>query len=268
MTKKTSIAWACALLSTLASAQDLAAYPQVFSGPQGLEVVLAPTTDGKAALMRVSGFNNSIDKVIFLGKQEQRGSGTEAYVTTLDGRDWGLVQKQANRYGSGERYVTYLPGRQGAVDLSFDEKKSKALNVAELKSAYARQQKDGVQEKLARFDRDKHLASAQTDLASTDTSASSACGSPVKTAVDWKSIDDDKLKKLSIASFCGEVASQMDSMCKSNASFKAKAASLGQIQCQFGAEMKLRVEGQKLVFTTHQDASNQGDFIQQFLRNQ
>ena len=265
---KTSIALACALFSTLASAQDLAAYPQVFTGPQGLEVVLAPTTDGKTALMRVSGVNHAIDKVVFLGKQEQRGSGTEAYVTTLDGRDWGLVQKQANRYGGGERYVTYLPGRQGAVDLAFDEKKSKALNTAELKTAYTRQNKDGVQEKLARFDRDKHLASAQTDLSNTDTSASSACGSPVKTVVDWKSIDDDKLKKLSIASFCGEVASQMGSMCSSNAGFKAKAASLGQIQCQFGPEIKLRVEGQKLVFTTHQDAPNQGDFVQQFLRNQ
>jgi len=265
---KTSIALACALISTLAGAQDLVAYPQVFSGPQGLEVVLAPTTDGKAALMRVSGLNHPIDKVIFLGKLEQRGSGGEAYVTTLDGRDWGLVQKQANRYGGGERHVTYLPGRQGAVDLAFDEKKSKALNTAEFKAAYARQQKDGVQEKLARFDRDKHLASAQADLANTDTSASAACGSPVKTAVDWKSIDDDKLKKLSIASFCGEVASQMDSMCKGHAGFKAKAASLGQVQCQFGAEMKLRVEGQKLVFTTHQDAPNQGDFVQQFLRNQ
>lgn len=268
MTKKTSIAWACALLSTLASAQDLAAYPQVFSGPQGLEVVLAPTTDGKAALMRVSGVNHPLDKVVFLGTLERRGSNTEAYVTTLDGRDYGLVQKQSHRYGSGEQYVTYLPGKQEAVALAFDEKKSKAFNTAELKASYARQHKDGVQEKLARFDRDKRLATLQAALVGTDQSASTACGSPVKTVVDWKSIDDDKLKTLSISSFCGEVASQMDSLCRNQATFKPKAAAIGQIQCQFGPELKLRVEGQKLVFTTHQDAPNQGDFVHQFLRNQ
>lgn len=263
-----ALACACALFSTLASAQDLAAYPQVFSGPQGLEVVLAPTTDGKAALMRVSGVNHPIDKVIFLGKLERRGGSTDAYVTTLDGRDYGLVQKQSSRYGGGVQYVTYLPGRQEAVSLSFDEKKSKALSTAELKTAYTRQQKDGVQEKLARFDRDKRLASVQAELAGTDQSASTACGSPVKTAVDWKSIDDDKLKRLSVNSFCGEVASQMDSLCKNNAAFKPKAAELGQISCQFGPELKLRMDGQKLVFTTHEDAPNQGDFVQQFLRNQ
>ncbi len=267
---KTSIALASAwaFFSLAAGAQDLAAYPQVFSGPQGLEVVLAPTTDGKAALMRVSGINSPIDKVIFLGQLERRGGSTDAYVTMLDGRSYGLVQKQGNRYGSGEQYVTYLPGRQEAVALAFDEKKSKAFNTAELKTTYTLQQKDGVQERLARFDRNKHLARAQAELTSTDQAASASCGSPVKTAVDWQSIDDDKLKTLSIQSFCGEVASQMDRMCKSDAAFKPKAAALSQVQCQFGPELKLRVDGQKLVLTTHQDAPNQGDFVHQFLRNQ
>jgi hypothetical protein len=189
-------------------------------------------------------------------------------VTTLDGRSWGLVQKQTGRYEGAERYVAYLPGRQGAVDLVFDERKSKALNTAELKATYARQQKEGVQEKLARFDRNKRVASAQADLTKADTAAADACGVPVKTSVDWQAIDDDKLQKLSIAGYCGEVASQLENMCKSTATFKAKAASLAQIQCQFGADMKLRAEGPKLVFTTHQDAPNQGDFVQQFLRNQ
>lgn len=265
---RTSIALVCALFSTLAGAQDLAAYPQVFSGPQGLEVVLAQTTDGKAALMRVSGVNHPIDKIVFLGKLERRGSSTDAYVTTLDGRNYGLVQKQASRYGSGEQYVTYLPGKQEAVNLSFDEKKSKAFNTAELKAAYARQQKDGIQEKLARFDREKHLTRMQTALASTDQEASAACGSPVTTAVDWKSIDDNKLKTLSVNSFCGEVASQMKSMCESTAAFKPKTAALGKIECSFGPELKLRMDNQKLVFTTHEDAPNQGEFVQQFLRNQ
>lgn len=262
------MALCCALLSTGAFAIELAAYPQVYSGPQGIEVVLAPAKDGKEALMRVSGINDPIDQVIFLGKLEQRGSSTQAYVTPLDGRDYGLVHKQANTYGGGERVVVYLPGQRAATALSFDEKKSKALKTAELETTYLRQQKEGLQARLARFDKDKRVAFANGELQRADQTASESCGSLVKTTVDWNSISDEQLKALSISGYCGEVASQLDTMCRSTPAFKTKAASLGQVSCSFGPELKLRADNGRVVFTTQQDAPNQGDFIQQFLRNQ
>ena len=59
-----------ALLGSLAAmashAIELAKYPQVFVAPQGVEVVLAPSADGKQALVRVSGMNDPIDQVVFL----------------------------------------------------------------------------------------------------------------------------------------------------------------------------------------------------------
>ncbi|MCL4770968.1 MAG: hypothetical protein KJZ76_11610, partial [Burkholderiaceae bacterium] len=66
----------------------------------------------------------------------------------------------------------------------------------------------------------------------------------------------------------GEVAAQMERLCQNTPAFKATAASLGQVQCQFGPQLKLRVENQRIVFTTEKDAPNQGDFVHQFLRNQ
>lgn len=262
------IALCCALVSAGASAIELATYPQVYSGPQGMEVVLAPAKDGKQALMRVTGINDPIDKVVFLGTLEQRGASTQAYVTPLDGRDYGLVHKQANTYGGGERVVVYLPGQQGATALSFDERKSKALKTAELEAAYQRQQKEGVQARLARFDKDKRVRFTTSELQRADQTASESCGSQVKTSVDWNSISEEQMKALSISGYCGEVASQLDHLCRSAPAFKPKVAALGQVNCSFGQELKLRAENNGIAFTTQQDAPNQGDFILQFLRNQ
>ena len=268
MIKPFLLAAACTAAWTAASAQEMARYPLVFAGPQGLEVVVAPIEGDKEALVRVSGINHPIDKVVFLGKVQPRSAGNQSWVTQIDGRDFALVHKQVPGYGGGDRYSASLPGQRDAVPLRFDEHASKRLSPATIKASYLSQKKSGVQEKLARFDRDKRVAQIQARLAEKDAAAASACGAPVKTTVDWPTIDEDKLGRLSIQSFCGTVASALDSMCRNQPDFKPKAAALGQISCQFGPELKLRREGGRVVVITREDAPNQGDFAQQFLRNQ
>lgn len=250
-------------------ALELGAYPKVFSGPEGTEVVLAPTADGKAALFRISGVSHAVDKVVFLAQLDRRGGSNEAFVTTFDGRESAMVQKKAADYGGGDRYVAYLPGTQKELDLSFNEKKSKSFKSADLLAAYEKQKQQGVQEKLARFDRNKSVTYGREKLNTIDKEAGASCGVPIKTSVDWNAIDDDKLKNLSVHSFCGVVAKNMQRLCSDDGgAFKKKAAALGQIECQFGPELKARVVGQKVVFTTESNAPNQDDFVREFLRNQ
>jgi len=260
-----SLAGLCAAVA--AQALELAKYPQVFVAPQGVEVVLAPSADGKQALVRVSGINDPIDQVVFLSQLEQQGSAREVYATRLDGRSYGLLQKQSHAFRHGERYVVYLPGKRDGLPLTFSEEKSKAFQLADLQASYQSQQKQGVQEKLARFDRSKRLARAQAELARGDQEASAACDTPVKTTVDWTTIDDEKLQTLSIGSFCGVVASELDSMCRNAPTFKSTASGLGQVQCRFAPQLKIRVENQQVLFSTEKDAPNQDDFVRQFLRN-
>lgn len=258
----------CVIASANVSAIELASYPKVFTADEGVEVVLAPTADGKQALIRISGVNHPADKVVFLARMERWGGGTDAYVTTFDGRDSGMVQKKTSMYGGGDRYVAYLPGRKQEYTLSFDEKKSKALKPAALLASYESQTKQGVQQKLARFDREKQVKQGQAALMATDEAASKSCGVPVKTTVDWAAINDDRLKKISVQGYCGAVASGLDRMCSdASANFKQKAGGLNQITCQFGPELRARVVDRKVVFTTAEDAPNQDDFIREFLRN-
>lgn len=267
--RKTMFALVCTVACSTSFALELAAYPKVFSGPEGAEVVLAPTADGKSALFRFSGVSHAVDKIVFLGKLERSGKSDEAYVTRFDGRDSSMVQKKAADYGGGDRYVAYLPGRPGEINLAYDEKKSKAFKPAQLLAAYEKQKQQGVQEKLGRFDRNKSVSDSREQLNAIDRDASASCGVPVKTNVDWNAIDDEKLKTLSVHSFCGTVANNLQRLCRDDsATFKKKAAALGQIDCQFGPELKARMVGQKVVFTTEPNAANQDDFVREFLRNQ
>ncbi|MCZ2497883.1 hypothetical protein GN316_14050 [Xylophilus sp. Kf1] len=267
--RKTVAALLCTVACSTSFALELAAYPKVFNGPEGSEVVLAPTADGKSALFKISGVRHAVDKVVFLAKVQPWSRSKEAYVTNFDGRESAMVQKMDGEYGGGDRYVAYLPGNPKELELSYNEKKSKALKPAELLAAYEKQKQQGVQEKLARFDRNKSVENGRTQLSEIDKEASASCGSPVKTTVDWAAIDDEKLKTLSVHSFCGTVARNMQRLCRDDgANFKKKAAALGQIDCQFGPELKARVVGQKVVFTTESNAPNQDDFVREFLRNQ
>lgn len=257
----------CGLATMAAQALELAKYPQVLTGPQGIEVALAPSTDGTQALVRVSGVNHPIDQVVFLSTLEQRGAAREVYVARLEGRDYGLLHKQASPYRGSDQYVVYLPGQRDGVELVFNEKKSKAFKLDDLQTSYAQQQKQGVQENLARFDRSKRLASVQADLTKADQDATAACGTTIQTTVDWATINDEKLQTLSIGSFCGVVASEMESQCRANPDFKSVAATLGQVRCLFASRLKIRVENSQVVFSTEKDAPNQSEFVRQFLRN-
>jgi len=191
----------------------------------------------------VSGINDPIDQVVFLSQLEQRGSAREVYATTLDGRSYGLLQKQNQAYRNGDHYVVYLPGKRDGVPLAFSEEKSKAFKLADL------------------------LASVQAELTKADQDATAACGTPVKTNVDWATIDDEKLQSLSIGSFCGVVASELESMCRNTPAFKSTAPGLGLVQCKFAPQLKIRVENQQVLFSTEKDAPNQEEFVRQFLRN-
>lgn len=253
-----------ALISFEAAALELAKHPQVFNAGQGVSLALAPSADGKQALVQVKGINHPLDEVVFLTQIHELGNEQRDYGIRLDGRDYNLLNKR--RAWSGESFQLNLPNTQG-FELRFDEDKSKALKPADLLALYQRQDKDGVQARLAAFDREKRLADYSARLQEMDGEASKACATPVTTQVDWKAIDDQALIELSVPSFCGEVANQLANLCENRDGFKAEAQSIKAVECGFGKALKLHEKNGVLQFTTHKDEANQGDFINAVLRN-
>ncbi|MFP6847596.1 MAG: hypothetical protein VCA57_02755 [Pseudomonas sp.] len=259
-----SLLLAASLLTLNAHALELAKYPQVFNAGKGISVTVAPSSDGKQALIQVNGINHPLDDVVLLSNINERGNDELDYTTTLNGSAYNLLLKRQG--WGGENYQMYLPSTDGFA-LSFDEAKSKAAKPDTLLALYEQQMKKGIQDKLSRFDREQRVADFSARLQQIDQDASKVCGSEMTTQVDWSAIDDDKLKRLSVPSFCGEVVSQMANLCESSADFKAQAKQLKTVQCSFAAQLKLRESNDGLLFTTHEEAPNQGDFINAFLRN-
>ena len=262
--RKLSLLTLSLLLAGQAQALELAKYPQVFAADQGASVMLVPSADGKQALVQVSGINHPLDEVVFLADVSERGNEERDYSTTLDGGRYNLLLKRQG--WGGDNYQLYLPGTEG-FQLGFDEARSKTAKPAELLALYEQQKGKGVQDKLAQFDRAKHLQANQSALKELDEEASEACGIPVQTRVEWDAIDDQKMKELSISGYCGEVASQLASLCQRDAAFKAEASSIKGIDCRFDKAMKLREQEGRILFMTEREAPNQGDFINAFLRN-
>lgn len=259
-----SLLLAASLLTFNASALELAKYPQVFNAGKGISVTVAPSSDGKQALIQVSGINHPLDEVVLLSEVNERGNDELDYTTTLNGSAYNLLLKRQG--WGGEQYQLYLPSTDG-FELGFDESKSKEAKPANLLALYEQQMKKGIQDKLSRFDREQRLADFSAQLQKIDQDASKACDTPLHTQVDWQAIDDDKLKRLSVPSFCGEVVNQLANLCQNDTDYKAEAKSLKTVECSFAAKLKLRENEATLTFTTHEEAPNQGDFINAFLRN-
>lgn len=256
--------FALSLLSLQVSALELAKHPQVFDAGQGVSLALAPSADGKQALVQVRGINHPLDEVVFLTEVRELGNEQRDFAIRLDGRDYNLLNKR--RAWSGESFQLNLPDTQG-FELGYDEDRSKALKPGELLATYQKQEKDGVQAKLAAFDREKRVADYSARLQAADAEASQACGTQLSTRIDWKDMADEQLMSLSVPSFCAEVVSQMAYLCGKDDHYKAEAKTLKGVDCQFGERMKLRENDGRLQFTTHPQEPNQGDFINAILRN-
>ena len=259
-----SLLLSASLLTLNASALELAKYPQAFDAGNGISVVVAPSSDNTQALVQVSGINHPLDEVVLLTAIKERGNDDRDYSTTLNGSAYNMLVKRQG--WGGEQFNLYLPNTDG-FELGFNEAKSKALKPASLLALYEQQKQKGIQDALSRFDREQQVADFSAQLQEIDQAASKTCGTPLTTQVDWPAIDDDKLKRLSVPSFCGEVVSQLASLCEDSEAYKTEAKSLNTVQCRFDAQLKLREKDAVLVFTTHEKAPNQGDFINAFLRN-
>lgn len=247
------------------AALELSKYPVVLVGEMGLEAVVAPTADEEQALVRISGLNHAIDGVVFLADIEKRDNEGRAYRAEIDGQQRSLVVR--TRSWSHMNYRSYIPGENDPRELAVDEEALKDFDTKSLLAEYESQKEDGVQAKLAEFDRENAVRNHQEALQKKDESANTACGTTVTTRVDWSEFSDDQLKTLSIAGYCGQVADEMDYMCRRNEAIKEDVAEISEVTCAFTDELKLRQQGSTLVLTTTQDEPNQEEFIRSFLRN-
>ena len=261
-----SIALALLSLSSLSTyALELGGSPLALVGDNGLEAIVAPTADETQALVKLSGLDHPMNGVVMLADIEQRDNDGRAYRAEVDGKQRSLVV-YAQSYWAPTDYTAYVPGEQEPHAVKADEQRSGQVDLKKLTAEYEQQMKEGVQARLARFDRNKAIQRQQNGLQAIDASASKVCSSPLSTDVDWEALSNEQLNNLNIPGYCGQVAAEIEYLCLSDADFKQQVKEISEVDCGFANSLDLSRDGQTLKFQTREDAKNQRETINGFLK--
>jgi hypothetical protein len=243
--------WIAALFCCIATnaAADGVNPGKVYTGPEGLTVAIVPLKSGGKALIEITGAGSELDGKALLHDVEDHNDRVD-YRTQIRGRDYVTV------YRRGARIEVALPNKRDGVAISYNEEKSKTLNSDGIWQRYQQQTKDGSLAALQHFDRKKEQAQQEKSLAEVADKFRSACGSKATVSVAWNTVDDETLKSLSIASYCGAPAEAMRSLCASNAA-KEAIARVRSVTCQFGSGLKVDVSTTgAFTWTASKDGSN------------
>lgn len=256
---------ALALLPLSVHALELADDPLVLDGEEGVRATIAPTVDGSQALVKITGADHPIDGVILLADIEQRENDERAYRAEVEGRMRSLILFARSHWASTD-YTAYIPGQDESHALAVDEDRSSSTDLQALQEQYQQQQEQGLQQQLARFNRDKAVRRQRQALGEIDASVSEVCGQEVTTRVDWESLDNNQLSDLNISGYCGQVAAEMEYLCRRDEPFREKVADISAIECGFSDALDLSRDAGKLVFQTRKEARNQRETINDFLQ--
>ncbi len=254
----------------LGATSSLAASPveagKVYSGSEGEEVAVVPLSprSSKKYILRVQGTGSELDgKVLPFELKDWSTNSTEQhnYVTQWKGRGYTVL------YMRNSSYELNVPGRAKEIRVSFDEKRTKALNAEEVYKQHQKQQADGTLEKLMAFDRKGEMARHDKDYGATLQEMNNACGTSVAASIDWSSITDDQLKELSISGYCEPSLSVLKDLCTvSNVARQTVKEKVKQVSCRLGASLEPKFDAQRLIWTTSRDASNQETFAKKFYK--
>jgi hypothetical protein len=254
----------------LGATPGLAAAPveagKVYVGTEGEEVAVVPLTprSEKKFLLRVRGTGSEFDGKVFPYELNDWSTSSTVqlnYTTQWRGRDYSALNVR------GQRYELYVPGRQQAIRVTYDEKKTQALKPEEVYAQYQKLQADGTLAKLMAFDRKGEAASQDKAYAEALREMNNACGTSVSAAIDWSSITDDQLKELSISSYCESPLSALEDLCTvSNIARQTVREKVKQVSCRFGNAMEPTLEADRVIWTTTKDAPNQEAFAKRFFK--
>ena len=240
----------------------------VFTGDEGLRVEVVELKADNAALVQVTGLRSELADKVFEHSIREEGD-RMYYVTQISGRDQNTLLRQRSRRGGDPTWNLYVRGSDiSGMQVVYDQKASAELDTVALYRKHEDQRADGTLEALQRFDREREQRDEETALAESQASANEACQTDVAISIDWSTIDDDTLKRLSIAGYCEAGLDAMRSLCENQVARAYFAKAVNEYHCQFGSEMKLAIADGTMTWTTNREGSNMDDFARKALRGQ
>ena len=251
-----------AAVLTLSGSRALAGVEgaKLYTGPDGIQVrvVRVSGMGDTQALVLVQGSDGILDGKALPYVIQEEGRRTR-YQTQVDGKNFYPFQVEALSDGT-RTYTLYGGGNRGGVKLVFDEKGSASVKGDEVVKRYEQGNKDGSLAKFQTFDRPRAQRAQEAALQGMVVSTRKGCGLDVPVTVAWKSISDEALQTLSVASYCGAPLEAMQKLCEFPSVRAVLASRVKRVDCGFGTAAALEVKDGTVHWTTSSTGSNLEDF--------
>jgi hypothetical protein len=252
---------------TRPNASEAVGQGRVFSASGGESVTLVPLlpADSMKFLLAFQGTKDDVDGKVLL--HQANPEGTEFYARWR-GRE--LRFFNVERRSSGERYTLVVLNRDDVVSVQLDEARTQVLKEEDVYTLYQRQLADGTLSRGEQFERTFWMESEQREFAQQVRALNEACGTPVEARISWDSVSDALLNENDISGYCAPPLEALRELCsRSEEARRTVRARVKALDCRFGETMDLRVEAEKIVWTTPMGpgALSQEDITSFFLDN-
>ncbi|RKH98331.1 hypothetical protein D7Y15_39900 [Corallococcus sp. AB030] len=256
---------AVAVLATLLGTLPARAAPpapveagKVFVGPQGEMVAVVPLAprEQKKFLLRIQGTGSVLDNLVLpytLNDWSSPSTRRQNYTTQWHGKDYSPLVVV------GTRTELYFPGGPGnGITVQFDEARSQKLKPEEVYAQHQQQTQSGQLAKLMAFDRKAEEAVHDTAYSEALQELNTTCGTSVAGAIDWTTVTEPFLKAQKISRYCVFPLTALKALCEVSEEARGTVkARLKQMDCRFGAALEPALQGDRFVWTTTPEATQQ-----------
>nr|WP_253899997.1 hypothetical protein [Corallococcus carmarthensis] len=231
---------------------------KVFVGPQGEQVAVVPLTprEQKKFLLRIQGTGSVLDNLVLpytVNDWSSLSTLRQSYTTQWHGKDYSPLVVV------GKNTELHFPGGPGnGIAVLFDEARSQKLKPEEVYAQHQQQTQSGQLAKLMAFDRKAEEAVHDTAYAEALQLMNTFCGTSAAGTIDWATITEPVLKAQNISRYCVFPLTALKAMCDvSEEARRTVKARIQHFDCRFGAALEPALQGDRFVWTTTPEASNQ-----------
>ena len=234
---------------------------KIFSNREGIEVTMVPLKPTDLVVLVVEGTHTPIDNVPMGHSVQEQGNGAE-FVRKIDGKNWSTVSSR-QRWSDARDYSVNIKGRRDPAIVTYNPKKSltEAEGTRLLERALFRRPADSA------FDRKKTEASDRASFEKDVSEVNAACGVKIQATVNWQALTDEIIKHFDVAGACGQMLDALVEICDDSIGKKTVGEKIKAIECQVGSKLAGSLKGNKLLWTTAEDAPDQKETAKDWLGN-
>ena len=233
---------------------------RVYKGSEFLKVAVVPISGHAYAnfILEVQGSDGVADGLVWpVNIDKPSGQSVDkAYATMNRGESRWLMWHETSSYGGSQWKLTLPADKEGVgwtrwgdeQRVSLDLELGKTINADAIVLRFKNQSGDGTLAIRTEWNRKRRESRIEKDLSTKTEEVNNRCGTKLSSNVDWTSIDDETLKKISVTSYCGDGLEGIVRVCKENENVSELLEGTETFKCQFAEDHGMSKKNGELIW--------------------